>query len=194
MRLIDAAGEHAGVVAIRDALQRAEEAGLDLVEVSAKSKPHVCRIMDYGQYKYELAKKQKEAKKKQKQIVVKDIKMRPRIDQHDYQFKINHAIKFLEHGDKVRFIMQFRGREMAHKDLGHKVLERVIAELEGLAVVEQSPRQEGRFMNMILTPSAKPKKKSKDTDGGADDPEMADSSHENDVDSEIQEDQAAPTE
>lgn len=143
----------------------AEAAGLDLVEVSAKSKPHVCRIMDYGQYKYELAKKQKEAKKKQKQIVVKDIKMRPRIDSHDYDFKINHAIKFLEHGDKVRFIMQFRGREMAHKDLGRKVLDRVIDDLQDVGLVEQQPRMEGRVMNMTLTPAPPKKTKAKPDSG-----------------------------
>ena len=142
----------------------AEAAGLDLVEVSAKSKPHVCRIMDYGQYKYELAKKQKEAKKKQKQIVVKDIKMRPRIDNHDYDFKINHAVKFLEHGDKVRFIMQFRGREMAHKDLGRKVLDRVVDDLQDVGLIEQHPRMEGRVMNMTLTPAPPKKVKKSDSE------------------------------
>ncbi len=141
----------------------AEAAGLDLVEVSAKSKPHVCRIMDYGQYKYEQTKKQKEAKKKQKQIVVKDIKMRPRIDQHDYDFKMNHAVKFLQHGDKVRFIMQFRGREMAHKDLGRVVLDRVVEDLQDIGLVEQAPRMEGRLMNMTMTP-APPKKTKPSTD------------------------------
>ncbi len=157
-------GEHIGVVNIKDALAKSREAGLDLVEVSAKSKPHVCRIMDYGQYKYQQAKKQKEAKKKQKQITVKEIKLRPRIEQHDYDFKYNHAVKFLEHGDKVRFIMQFRGREMAHKELGQKIMERFIQELEPVAQVEQAPRQEGRFMNMTLAPLPAAKmKKSKST-------------------------------
>ncbi len=152
VRLIDASGEHSGVISIDEALKLAAEAELDLVEVSAKSKPHVCRIMDYGHYKYELAKKQKEAKKKQKLIVVKEIKLRPRIDQHDYDFKMNHAKKFLEHDDKVKFILQFRGRENAHKELGRVVLDRVIVDLEAYGIIEQSPRTEGRFMNMIIAP------------------------------------------
>ncbi len=146
---------------------------MDLVEVSAKSKPHVCRVMDYGQYKYQQAKKQKDAKKKQKQIVVKEIKLRPRIDDHDYEFKLNHAIKFLEHGDKVRFIMQFRGREMAHKDFGRRVMDRVIEDLNEIASVEQAPRQEGRFMNMTLAPLPGVKKKS---DKSSDDERKSDES------------------
>ncbi|MBN2328136.1 MAG: translation initiation factor IF-3 [Candidatus Omnitrophica bacterium] len=163
VRLIDAEGEHVGVVPIAEALQKAADAGLDLVEVSAKSKPHVCRVMDFGQYRYELAKKQKEAKKKQKMIVVKEIKLRPRIDQHDYDFKMKYAIKFLEHGDKVKFILQFRGRENAHKDLGRVVLDRVIEDLADYGSVEQQPRTEGRFMNMILAPhTPAQKKKNKD--------------------------------
>lgn len=168
IRLIDEEGEHVGVITVADALAKAQEAGLDLVEVSAKSKPHVCRIMDYGQYKYEQAKKQKEAKKKQKQIVVKDIKLRPRIDQHDYDFKLNHAMKFLEHGDKVRFIMQFRGREMAHKDLGRKVLDRVVEDLADYGAIEQQPQMEGRLMNMTMTPTAPKKDKKSKSDDGAD--------------------------
>jgi len=155
VRLINTAGEHVGVVAIQDALRQAQVSNLDLVEIGDKSKPHVCRIMDYGQFKYEKAKKEKEAKKKQKKIVVKEIKLRPRIDDHDYQFKMNHAIKFLEHGDKVRFIMQFRGREMAHKELGMAVMEQIIKDLEIEAIVEQMPKHEGRFINMTVTPSGK---------------------------------------
>lgn len=163
VRLIDENGEHLGVVPIREALAKAQEAELDLVEVSDKSKPHVCRIMDYGQFKYEKAKKEKEAKKKQKQIIVKEIKLRPRIDQHDYEFKLNHAIKFLDHGDKVRFILQFRGREMSHKDLGQVVMDRIIHDLEDIGTVEQPPRQEGRFMNMTIAPlSSSQRKKRKD--------------------------------
>lgn len=152
VRLIDPEGNHAGIVTIDEALRRAQQAGLDLVEVGAKAKPHVCRIMDYGQYKYEQSKKVKEAKKKQRVIVVKEIKLRPRIDDHDYDFKLNHARKFLEHGDKVRFILQFRGREMAHKDLGRVVMDRIIKDLENLALIEQAPKIEGRFMNMTLAP------------------------------------------
>jgi translation initiation factor IF-3 len=162
--LIGATGDHSGVITIQEAMRLAQEAGLDLVEVSAKSKPPVCRVMDYGQYKYQQAKKVKEAKKKQKLIVVKEIKIRPRIEPHDYDFKIEHAKKFLEHGDKVRFILQFRGREMAHKDIGRKVMNRVIGDLEEYGQVEQSPREEGRFMNMTIAPlpSAKRKKPKSD--------------------------------
>ncbi len=137
------------------------------MEVSGKSKPHVCRIMDYGHYKYQQAKKQKEAKKKQSKIVVKEIKVRPRIEKHDYDFKLNNARKFLDHGDKVRVIMQFRGREMAHKDLGKKVMDQIIEDLQDCAQVEQAPRQEGRFMNMTLTPlPASKSKKSKESEDG----------------------------
>lgn len=159
MRLIDHEGEHVGVVPVRVAQEKAVEVGLDLVEVSDKSKPHVCRIMDYGQYKYEIAKKQKEARKKQSKITVKEVKLRPRIGQHDYDFKLNNAKSFLDNGDKVRFILQFRGREMAHKDLGLKVMRRVIEDLGDVSTVEQAPRQEGRFMNMTLTPTAKKESK-----------------------------------
>ncbi|MDX9754132.1 MAG: translation initiation factor IF-3, partial [bacterium] len=159
VRLIGEEGDHAGIISTQEALSRAHAAGLDLVEVSGKSKPPVCRIMDFGQYKYQQAKKVKEAKKKQKLIVVKEIKLRPRIDQHDYDFKLGHATKFLEHGDKVRFILQFRGREMAHKDIGRAVMERVIADLEGCGLVEQPPKEEGRFMNMTLAPAPSTKKK-----------------------------------
>lgn len=162
VRLINAEGEHTGIVSIKEALAKAQEAGLDLVEIGDKAKPHVCRIMDYGQFKYEKAKKEKEAKKKQKKIVVKEIKLRPRIDEHDYQFKMNHAIKFLEHGDKVRFIMQFRGREMAHRELGMDVMMKVIEELKEEAVVEQRPKHEGRFINMTMAPVSKKAKPSSD--------------------------------
>jgi len=155
VRLLDESGEHVGIVPIAEALSKAQEADLDLVEVGNKSKPHVCRIMNYGQFKYQKAKREKDAKKKQKKIVVKEIKMRPRIDEHDYRFKLDHAKKFFEHGDKVRFILQFRGREMMHKDLGRKVLDRVVNDLEEIAVLEQAPRQEGRFLNMTLAPVVK---------------------------------------
>jgi len=120
--------------------------------------------MDYGQYKYELSKKQKEAKKKQKVIQVKEIKLRPRSEKHDYDFKMNHAQKFFEHGDKVRFILQFRGREMAHKELGREVMDKVIADFEHLAQVEQAPKQEGRFMNMTLAPLPESQRKRKEED------------------------------
>lgn len=181
VRLIDETGEHTGVVAIDAALRRAAEVQLDLVEVSAKSKPHVCRIMDYGQYRYEQTKKQKEAKKKQKQIVVKEIKVRPRIEQHDYEFKLDHAINFLDHGDKVKFILQFRGRENAHKELGQVVLDRFIQDLADVGTVEQVPQTEGRFMNMTIAPlnAAQRKKRKEESRSGeipADFPDQPDSS------------------
>ena len=170
VRLIDMKGDHVGVVPIGAAIAKARESELDLVEVGVKAKPHVCRIMDYGQFKYQQAKKEKDARKKQKQIVVKEIKVRPRIDEHDYGFKLDHSKKFLEHGDKVRFILQFRGREMVHKELGQKVMARIIADLEDWGTVEQPPKMEGRFMNMTLTPFLKKKKKAPESEASPSDP------------------------
>ena len=141
-----------GVVSRDDALRRAEEAGLDLVEISPHAAPPVCKILDYGRYKYEDQKKKAEARKKQKVIDVKEIKMRPNIDQHDYDVKMRSIHRFLEEGDKVKVTLRFRGREMAHQDLGLKVLNRVRDQLEELAKVEQFPRLEGRQMIMVLAP------------------------------------------
>lgn len=142
-----------------NALALAVEAGLDLVEVTTGSVPHVCRIMDYGHYKFEQAKRQKEAKKKQKIIVVKEIKMRPRTDDHDFDFKVNHAKRFLEQGNKVKFTIVYRGREMAYKETGRKVLDRVEAALEGFGTVETKPKMEGRALQMVVAPVVKSKKK-----------------------------------
>lgn len=150
VRLVDAEGEMQGVVPIREALMRAEEAGLDLVEVSPNADPPVCKILDYGKYKYEAQKKKNEAKKKQKVIEVKEIKMRPNIDDHDYDVKLRAATKFLEEGHKVKVTLRFRGREMAHQDLGMNVLTRVRDQLEPLSKVEQHPKMEGRQMVMVL--------------------------------------------
>ena len=150
MRLVDADGTVLGVVPIQDALQKAEDRGLDLVEVAAKGDPPVCKILDYGKYKYEAQKKKNEARKKQRTIDVKEIKMRPGIDVHDYDVKMRAMRKFLGEGDKVKVTMRFRGREMAHQDLGLKVLNRVRDELEELAKVEQMPKMEGRQMIMIV--------------------------------------------
>ena len=141
-----------GVVSRDDALRRAEEAGLDLVEISPHAAPPVCKILDYGRYKYEDQKKKAEARKKQKVIDVKEIKMRPNIDQHDYDVKMRSIHRFLEEGDKVKVTLRFRGREMAHQDLGLKVLNRVRDQLEELAKVEQFPKLEGRQMIMVLAP------------------------------------------
>jgi translation initiation factor IF-3 len=141
-----------GVVPLREALNMAEEAGLDLVEISPNASPPVCKILDIGKFKYEQQKKLNEARKKQKVIEVKEIKMRPGIDDHDYQVKMRAIFRFLEEGDKVKVTMRFRGREMVHQELGMKVLERVRAELEPKAKVEQSPRLEGRQMTMVMAP------------------------------------------
>lgn len=149
-----------GVIPAEQALRLAEEAGLDLVEVAAASDPHVCRIMDYGHYKFEQAKRQKEAKKKQKVIVVKEVKFRPRTDEHDYGFKLDHARKFLEQGNKVKFTVQFRGRELAYKEKGREILKRVESDLEDLATIETKPKFEGRVMHMVMAPASKKAKSS----------------------------------
>jgi len=141
-----------GVVSLRDALLAAEDAGLDLVEVAPQAEPPVCKILDYGKFKYEAQKKAAEARKKQKIIEVKEIKLRPGIDDNDYDVKMRAARRFLEEGDKVKVTMRFRGREMAHQDLGMNVLMRVRDNLDDLAKVEQMPKLEGRQMVMVIAP------------------------------------------
>jgi translation initiation factor IF-3 len=152
VRLIGASGDNFGVVSIDEAMERAVDAGLDLVEISPHADPPVCKILDYGKYKYEEQKRRNEAKKKQKTIEVKEIKMRPNIDQHDYDVKMRAIHRFLEDGDKVKVTLRFRGREMAHQDLGLKVLERVRDEVSEMAKVEQQPKMEGRQMVMVMAP------------------------------------------
>jgi translation initiation factor IF-3 len=152
VRLIDENGDNIGVVSRDDALTRAEEAGLDLVEVSPGATPPVCKILDYGRFKYEDQKKKSEARKRQKTIDVKEIKMRPNIDQHDYEVKMRSIQRFLADGDKVKVTLRFRGREMAHQELGLKVLDRVRQELDEVAKVEQFPKLEGRQMIMVMAP------------------------------------------
>lgn len=152
VRVIDAEGNMLGVFTVREGVRLAMEAGLDLVEVSPNAEPPVCKILDYGKYKYEEQKKRNEAKKKQKVIEIKEIKMRPGIDTHDYDVKLRAARRFLEEGDKVKFTIRFRGREMAHQDLGMNVLERVRVDLDGESKVEQSARSEGRAITMIVAP------------------------------------------
>lgn len=152
VRLVGADGEMIGVVSTREALSAAEEAGLDLVEISPNADPPVCKILDFGKYKYEQQKKRNEARKKQKVIEVKEIKLRPNIDDHDYDVKMRSATSFLEEGDKVKVTMRFRGREMMHQELGMNVLMRVKEQLEPLAKVEQIPQLEGRQMTMVLAP------------------------------------------
>ncbi|MCR9255870.1 MAG: translation initiation factor IF-3 [Alphaproteobacteria bacterium] len=152
VRLVDADGEQAGVVPLRQALMAADEVGLDLVEVSPGAQPPVCKILDYGKYKYEAQKKKNEARKKQKTIEVKEIKMRPNIDTHDYDVKMRAVNKFLDEGDKVKVTMRFRGREMAHQDIGMGVLQRVKEAVDEKAKVEQHPKMEGRQMIMVIAP------------------------------------------
>ena len=142
----------AGVVSKEEAIERAYDAGLDLVAISPNAVPPVCKILDYGKFKYEAQKKKNEAKKKQNVIVVKEIKMRPGIETHDYQVKLRAMNKFIGEGDKVKVTLRFRGREMAHQELGAKVLERVRVDLDEQAKVEQFPKMEGRQMTMVLAP------------------------------------------
>jgi len=156
VRLIAQDGEQVGVVDIDSAIKSAEAAGLDLVEISPHVDPPVCKIMDYGRYKFEASKKQHSAKKKQKQVQLKEIKFRPGTEDADYQVKLRSLIKFLENGDKTKITLRFRGREMAHRDLGLKLLQRVEADLEEWAVVEQHPKLEGRQMVMVLAPHKAP--------------------------------------
>jgi translation initiation factor IF-3 len=141
-----------GVVPLNDALERAVDAGLDLVEVSPNADPPVCKVLDYGKYKYDAQKRAAEARKKQKTIEIKEIKMRPGIDSHDYDVKMRSITKFLGEGDKVKVTLRFRGREMAHQELGMRVLDRVKVELDELGKVEQFPKMEGRQMTMVLAP------------------------------------------
>jgi translation initiation factor IF-3 len=152
VRLVGPEGEMIGVVPLREALTRADEVGLDLVEISPTARPPVCKILDYGKFKYEEQKKKNEARKKQKVIEVKEIKLRPGIDEHDYDVKMRSMVKFIEEGDKVKVTMRFRGREMAHGELGMAVLRRVQEQTVDMAKVEAHPRMEGRQMLMVLAP------------------------------------------
>ena len=152
VRLIDQDGEMIGVMSARDALMRAFEAGLDLLEISPNAVPPVCKILDYGKYKYEQQKKANEARKKQKVVEIKEVKVRPNIDDHDYDVKMRAMKSFIGEGDKVKVTLRFRGREMAHQDLGIKVLERIRVELGETIKVEQMPRLENRQMIMVLAP------------------------------------------
>jgi translation initiation factor IF-3 len=156
VRLIGVEGEQIGIVSLAAANKMAEEAGVDLVEIAPTAKPPVCRIMDYGKFKYAEAKKRHEAKLKQKQIQVKEVKFRPGTDEGDYQIKLRNLIRFLEEGDKAKVTLRFRGREMAHQEFGYKLIERVRTDLDPYSVVEQMPKMEGRQMIMVLSPKKKP--------------------------------------
>lgn len=150
--MIDADGTKLGVVPIEQALQIAESRGLDLVEVAPHANPPVCRVMDYGKYKYQQQKRDKEARKKQKTQTIKEIKMRPKIDEHDYNFKVKAIQRFLRDGHRVKVSIFFRGREMSFLDKGREVLERVARDCDGLGKVDSQPKMEGRYMRMMLVP------------------------------------------
>ncbi len=155
MRLISESGEQLGVVSVREALAMAEEQDVDLVEISPTAKPPVCKLMDYGKYKYQQAKKRDEAKKNQKQVQIKEIKFRPGTDEGDYQIKMRNINRFLADGDKVKVTLRFRGREMAHQQLGVQLLERVKEDLAEVAQIESFPKMEGRQMVMMIAPKKK---------------------------------------
>lgn len=155
MRLVGVEGEQLGIVPIRQALVMAEEAELDLVEIAPMAKPPVCKIMDFGKFKYQEAKKAHEAKLKQKQVQVKEVKFRPGTDENDYQIKLRNVTKFIGEGDKAKITLRFRGREMAHQEIGMRMLERIKADLEAVAQVEQFPKMEGRQLIMVLAPTKK---------------------------------------
>ncbi len=155
IRLVGLEGEQLGIVSLAVATTMAEEKEVDLVEIAPTAQPPVCRLMDYGKYKYRESKKRHEAKLKQKQIQVKEVKFRPGTDEGDYQIKLRNLIRFLEEGDKTKVTLRFRGREMAHQEFGVRLLERIKAELEPYGVVEQFPKMEGRQMIMVLSPKKK---------------------------------------
>lgn len=153
VRLVGAAGEQIGIVRIEDALRMALEADLDLVEVSPDSKPPVCKLMDFGKFKYEAAVKAREARKNQVNTVIKEMKLRPKIDQHDYETKKGHVERFLGQGDKVKITIMFRGREQSRPELGYKLLQRLAEDIGDSAIIESSPLQDGRNMTMVLAPA-----------------------------------------
>jgi translation initiation factor IF-3 len=153
VRLIDVEGEQIGIVSSHEAQEKAQEARLDLVEIVPNAKPPVCRIMDYGKFLFEENKKRNKAKKKQKQVQLKEIKFRPSTEEGDYQVKLRNLIRFLEEGDKAKITLRFRGREMAHRELGFKLLNRVKADLSKYGIVEQEPKMEGRQMVMVFGPN-----------------------------------------
>ena len=167
--MTSATGEQLGIMPTREALRMAEEQHLDLVEVAPKAKPPVCRIMDFGKYRYEQQKREKEAKKKQKTINIKEVKLRPNIEQHDFDVKLKNALRFVEEGNKVKVTIMFRGREMAHPELGLNILERLAGELGELAIIETQPKLEGRNMHMLLAPLKKKELKAEAAEAGESD-------------------------
>ncbi len=155
MRVVGAEGEQLGVLTIEAALSKAGELGMDLVEVNPMAKPPVCKIMDYGKFKYEEKKKASDAKRKQIVVHLKEVKLRPKTEDHDYDFKVRNVKRFLEEGNKARITIMFRGREITHKELGQKLLDDVVKDVKDIGVIEQHPRMEGRQMFMILAPTAR---------------------------------------
>jgi translation initiation factor IF-3 len=152
VRVISPEGEQLGILPIEEALALARERDLDLVEVAPNERPPVCRIMDYGKYKYQQAKRSQEAKKRQKVVQTKEVKMRPKTEEHDYQFKMRHARRFLEEGNKVKVTVLFRGREMDHIQLGQRLVDRIITDCKDVSAIEQTPRMEGQTLSLILMP------------------------------------------
>ena len=165
VRVIGDDGQQIGVLPVREALSLAQSKGLDLVEVSPTARPPVCRVMDYGKFKYEQNRRARKAKKKQHQMQLKEIKMRPKIEEHDYGFKLEHAREFLLSRDKVKLTVTFRGREIAHQEIGYKLIQKAIAQLADFSTVESPPRSEGRTLNAVLMP--KPQKPGGKTDAPA---------------------------
>jgi translation initiation factor IF-3 len=154
VRVVSESGEQLGVIPIQQALDTAREKELDLVEVAPEATPPVCRIMDFGKYKYAQARRQKEARKKQTTILVKEVKMGPKTERHDFEFKGKHVRRFLEEGHKVKVTVRFKGREMAHTELGWKMLQKMVEVVQDIAVVENNPRMEGRMLHLIMSPKA----------------------------------------
>lgn len=152
IRVVDAEGNQLGILPTYEALQKARQANLDLVEVAPTAQPPVCRIMDFGKYKFELAKKEKEARKNQVTQKIKEVKFHTSVDDHDYQFKVRHIREFLTEGHRVKVSLMFRGREQAHTDLGHQLMRKVMKDVEDVARMERSPEQMGRFINMMISP------------------------------------------
>ena len=164
VRVTSATGEQLGIMPTREALRMAEEQHLDLVEVAPKAKPPVCRIMDFGKYRYEQQKREKEAKKKQKVVSIKEVKLRPNIEQHDFDVKLKNALRFVEEGNKVKVTIMFRGRELSHPELGKEVLSRVAEKLGGLVSIERNAKLEGKNMTMIVAPKVQKASKPKMSD------------------------------
>lgn len=152
VRLIDELGENRGIVSIKEALQIADEAGLDLIEISPQAEPPVCKVLDFGKYKYEVQKRKNEAKKNQKVVNIKELKLRPAIDVHDYEVKLKQAKKFLSQGDKVKFTMRFKGRELSANNMGKEILDKIVEDLDLIGKVDSAPKLEGKQMSMMMSP------------------------------------------